>query len=208
MARETTSRLLARAGSRRPCGPARARSPRRAEGTGRGAAGCARSRPCRTASRESRRPFPSRAAPASRREPGVHSTWQYPPASRSRRDLLEREPERILEHEHPCLGHRKLREAVAEIRAQLRELGFPVGRATRGDARHPRRADRGGAPLVAARHHGRRSASGDGATSRTPTRRGTGRSSRRASRARPGPRRARPRGLGARGAARRPTRGA
>ena len=77
-------------------------------------------------------PSPPPEARASQHGPDGRSTSPCRPACRSRRDLLEREAERVLQHEHPCLGRRKLREAVAEIRAQLGELGLPIGRAARG----------------------------------------------------------------------------
>jgi hypothetical protein len=51
-----------------------------------------------------------------------------------RRDLLEREAEGVFQHENAGLGRRESRQAVAEIRPQLRELSLSVGRATRGDA--------------------------------------------------------------------------
>ena len=54
--------------------------------------------------------------------------------ARGRRDLLEREAERVLEHEHARLRGRQPGEAVAEVRAQLGQLGLVVGRATRSHA--------------------------------------------------------------------------
>ena len=55
------------------------------------------------------------------------------------RDLLEREAERVLEHEHARLGGRQPGEAVAQVGPQLRELRLHVG-AGRGARREsPRR---------------------------------------------------------------------
>ena len=80
----TTSRPHARASWRRPSGPARARSPRRAGGTGPGAGGCARSRPCR---RDVAGITPAIPPPAARAWPHDHdgrSTWRYRPACPTR----------------------------------------------------------------------------------------------------------------------------
>ena len=119
--------------------------------------------------------------------------------ARRGRDLLEREPERVLQHEHARLGLREPREAVPQVGPELGELGLAIGRAP---GRHAyvlvERIVAAGAAAggdVAAGVERRAGA----ATSRTRPRRGTGRSSRTASRARPAPRRAHPRDRRARG---------